>query len=239
MDTLKRSADRKVTNLVSPDGERAKIANTFGLPAGRQFSCPGATSVCEKVCYAVKLEKIYKGLAGVLLHNWNLLNGADHATMVNLLGGMIDEFRTDCEKKNAEKLFRIHWDGDFFSDEYADAWRVVIDKNPDITFWAYTRTDSAVSILKDIENLALYFSTDSENMPVAVRLAKLGVKLAYLSDTFEQGLSTLRNISSDRSVKCPENAKKIPLISVKGSACVSCSLCVHGKANVVFSSSKK
>jgi hypothetical protein len=239
MDTLKRSKDRKVTNLVSLDGKRAKIANTFGLPAGKKFSCPGATSICEKVCYAGKLEKLYKGVSGVLLHNWELLNRADHTTMVSLISQMIGEFRKDCEKENAEKLFRIHWDGDFFSDEYANAWKVVIEDNPDITFWVYTRTESAVHILKDIENLALYFSTDSENTSIAIRLADVGVKLAYLADTFEHGLSTLRSISSSRSVKCPENAKKIPLISTRGSACVTCAVCVHGKADVVFSSSKK
>lgn len=239
MEALKRSMDRKVTNLVSPNGKRAKIANTFGLPAGKEFSCPGQTSVCEKVCYAGKLEKIYKGVAGTLLHNWNLLKDADMATMVDLLADMVDEFRRDCDKHNAEKLFRIHWDGDFFNDTYVSAWASVIEGNPDIQFWTYTRTESAARALVGIPNLALYFSADSENMAIAVDLAKIDVKLAYLSDTFEQGLSVIRNISDNRSVKCPENAKRIPLISERGSACVTCSLCVHGKANVVFSSSKK
>ncbi len=39
--------------------------------------------------------------------------------------------------------------------------------------------------------------------------------------------------------KCPENAKRIPLISTNGSACVSCGLCVFGKADVRFSATKK
>jgi len=41
---LKRSNDRKVANLVTKNGKQAAIANTFGLPAGKDFSCPGATS---------------------------------------------------------------------------------------------------------------------------------------------------------------------------------------------------
>ncbi len=56
---LKRSNDRKVANAVSKNGKTPAIANTFGLPAGRDYSCPGATSVCESVCYAGKLEKLY------------------------------------------------------------------------------------------------------------------------------------------------------------------------------------
>ena len=35
---LKRSMDRKVTNAVSPNGKTPTIANTFGLPAGKDFS---------------------------------------------------------------------------------------------------------------------------------------------------------------------------------------------------------
>ena len=57
---LKRSNDRKVANAVSPNGKTATIANTFGLPAGKAYSCPGETPTCKKVCYAGKLEKIYK-----------------------------------------------------------------------------------------------------------------------------------------------------------------------------------
>jgi len=65
---LKRSMDRKVTNAVSKNGKTPTIANTFGLPSGKAYSCPGETSVCSKVCYAGKLERVYKGVREVLLH---------------------------------------------------------------------------------------------------------------------------------------------------------------------------
>ncbi len=154
---LKRSNDRKVTNLVSKNGKTPAIANTFGLPAGKAFSCPGATSICESVCYAGKLEKVYKGVRDVLMHNWNLLKDADEPTMVDLLENMINDFRKDCEKKNAKLLFRIHWDGDFFNDTYARAWQYVILTNADIQFWVYTRVKSAALILDNIANLSLYY----------------------------------------------------------------------------------
>src|SRR5688572_29988658 len=124
---LRRSADRKVTNLVSPNGKTAKIANSFGLPAGRQHSCPGATATCERVCYAGKLEKLYKGVLDVLTGNMQALAGLDQAAMAVLLADMIAGFRADCdraEKRGARvpRDFRIHWDGDFFSVAYAAAW---------------------------------------------------------------------------------------------------------------------
>jgi hypothetical protein len=237
---LKRSNDRKVANLVTKNGKQAAIANTFGLPAGKQFSCPGATSVCETVCYAGKLEKLFKGVKTNLLHNWDLLKDADLQTMYTLLSEMIAEFKTDCVKKDAPMLFRIHWDGDFFNDDYTQAWRMVIEEQPDIQFWVYTRVKSAALILKDIPNLSLYFSTDSENVKVGVDLKiNSGVRLAYLAKNFAIGQADMKEIMGKPGAKCPENNKQIPLISNAGSACVSCSLCVYSKADIVFSATKK
>ena len=54
---LKRSNDRKVANAVSKNGKTPTIANTFGLPAGKDFSCPGATSVCESVAMQENLKE--------------------------------------------------------------------------------------------------------------------------------------------------------------------------------------
>ena len=237
--SLIRSKDRKVANAVSPNGKTPTIANTFGLPAGKDYSCPNQTPTCAKVCYAGKLEKVYKGVRNVLMHNWDLLKDADRKTMVNLIADMIDEFRADCDKRNAPKLFRIHWDGDFFSDEYAYAWRAVIILNPDIKFWVYTRVPTAAIILNNLDNLSLYFSTDKDNTQHATNLNVLGIKLAYLADTFAMGQADLKEMIGKVGAKCPENRKQIPLISQAGSACVSCGLCIDNKANIVFSASKK
>ena len=236
---LKRSMDRKVTNAVSKNGKTPIIANTFGLPAGKDFSCPGATATCTTICYAGKLERIYKGVRAVLLHNWELLKDADQETMVNLLSEMIADFRKDCDKKDAAKLFRIHWDGDFFSDTYAYAWKTVILNNPDIKFWVYTRVPTAAIILNNIDNLSLYFSTDKDNTQHAKNMNVLGIKLAYLADTFAIGQADLKAMIGKVGAKCPENKKAIPLIDKDGSACVKCSLCVDNKANIVFSAKKR
>jgi len=240
MSKLLRSKDRKVANAVSPNGKQASIANTFGLPAGKNFSCPGATNVCESVCYAGKLEKLFKGVKTNLLHNWELLKDADHDTMEALLMDMIADFKKDCEKKDAPKLFRIHWDGDFFKDDYTFAWKHVILNNPDIQFWVYTRVASAAIMLKDIPNLSLYYSADADNIKEAVKLKQdYSISMAYLAKDFAVGQSTLKEMIGKVGAKCPENKKAIPLISTKGSACVSCSLCVYNKADIVFSASKK
>ena len=237
---LKRSNDRKVANLVTKNGKQAAIANTFGLPAGKAYSCPGATSICESVCYAGKLEKLYKAVKAVLLHNWELLRNADEPTMVDLIENMIAEFKAECVKKNAPMLFRIHWDGDFFNDTYTRAWQYVILNNTDIQFWVYTRVKSAALMLNNISNLSLYYSTDDENKEIGHELkVNEGIRLAYLGKTFAVTESVMKELTGKPGAKCPENMKSIPLISNAGSACVSCGLCVYGKADIRFSASKK
>jgi hypothetical protein len=237
---LKRSFDRKVANAVSPNGKTATIANTFGLPAGKAFSCPGATSVCESICYAGKLEKLFKGVKANLLHNWDLLKDANFDTMVSLLNEMINDFILDCDKKSAPKLFRIHWDGDFFNDTYTYAWKTVIENSPNVNFWVYTRVKESAVILKDIANLSLYYSTDDDNSEIGFELKREhDIRLAYLGKTFIATADKMKELTGKVGAKCPENNKSIPLISTNGSACVSCGLCVFGKADIRFSATKK
>ena len=240
--TLKRSKDRKVANAVNAAGKTPVIANTFGLPSGKDYSCPGATEVCELICYAGKLEVVYAGVRNVLLHNFDTLRALDHDGMVAALSEMIADFKRDCVKRGADPLFRIHWDGDFFSDDYAAAWRVVIADNADVRFWVYTRVVSAAVMLHkaSLPNLALYFSADSANAPVAAMLKRTyGMRLAWLADNFQAGQAAMKALTGKPGAKCPENAKRLALISTEGSACVRCGLCVFGKADVVFSRSKK
>lgn len=230
---LKRSKDRKVANSLTAGGN-VRIANSFGLPSGREYSCPGATSICERICYAGKLEKLYPGVRENLTHNWDLLKNADHDTMENLLMEMIEEFKVECDKWNAPKSFRIHWDGDFFNSEYAFAWKHVILNNPDVKFWVYTRVESAAYMLKGMENLSLYFSGDSENFEAAARLKEHGILIASLDETFDRARGALKLIG-EKSAICPEQRKQIPL----NGACIACGICVEGKVNISFSISKK
>jgi hypothetical protein len=137
-------------------------------------------------------------------------------------------------------LFRIHWDGDFFNDTYAYAWQNVILNNTDIQFWVYTRVKSAALILNDIDNLSLYYSTDSENKAIGIDLkVNNGIRLAYLAKNFAVGQADMKTMTGRPGAKCPENKKSIPLISQAGSACATCKLCIYEKSDIVFSATKK
>lgn len=235
---LKRTYDRKTTTLAAGKRDlRAKVGNAFGLPAG--ITCPGATPACLAVCYAGKVERIFKAAGAVVLANYDALKDATYAGMVELLSDMVSDFLAECEKYGSAKIFRIHWDGDFFSDTYSQAWADVIKTFPAVKFWTYTRVESAALILQGIPNLSLYFSADVDNMPVAKRLASQGIKMAVMSDTFATGTELQRELTGKRGVACPEQKGNVPLISENGGACSVCRACVDGNIQIRFSTTKR
>lgn len=164
-----------------------------------------------------------------MTHNWELLKNADLPTMEALLVDMLTDFEAECEKWDAPKAFRIHWDGDFFSPTYAQAWANIIKRFPSTRFWAYTRVPEAAAVLKlaSLENLSLYFSGDAENINIA---RESGLPIAMLADTFEEAKNYL-----SRGAKCPEQRKQIAMAG----ACVACGICVKGKVNMTFSITKR
>lgn len=240
---LKRSADRKVTSLATGGKDpKAKIGNSFGLPSGLEYSCPGATPACLKVCYAGKLEKIFPGTRNLLMHNLSLLADATYKEMVELLDAMVKEFRVEADKHGAEKIFRIHWDGDFFNLTYTRAWATVMWINPDVRFWTYTRNAEAAFELhlQKIVNLSLYFSADEYNQDEAARLSFHGVKIATMSDTFDKARELSKSISGYNGIRCPEQTGQIPLITANGKgACAECRLCIDGNHAIRFSVTKR
>jgi len=170
-------------------------------------------SICEKICYAGKLEKVFKSTRELLLANWDAVQNKSVNELQQMIQFMIQDFKYDCDKYNAAKYFRIHWDGDFFSDDYTKAWRRVIKHNKDVQFWVYTRVPSAVD-------------------------QDFGVKLAWLADTFEDASSQVRAITGRPGAKCPEQTRQIPLITKDGGACYTCGLCITNKTDIRFSISK-
>lgn len=239
---LKLSSDRKVTTLATSGGNVA-IANTFGLPAG--VSCPGMTDAC-KSCYASAIETRYSAVNRMMQHNLDeLLNAGSVDAMTDLLSEMIATFVKQSNRRNVPARFRIHWDGDFFSVDYASAWRRVILANPMVDFWAYTRSFRApvnvVPVLAGIPNLALYLSVDEHNNTDAASViaSHPTVRIASLTKTMGEGLPIMRDLTSTPGAMCPEITGQVPLIAADGTgACIACNICPSGSTNVRFATTK-
>lgn len=235
---LKRSHDRKTANLATPKGDASKIKNAFGLPAGKEFSCVGETPFCGSICYGKRIEGYLPSVRALLQHNWDLLRTASHDDMVIMLDAMVTEFVKECDKHGASKMFRIHWDGDFFSLLYTKAWSAVIAAHPDVQFWAYTRNHRAAAFLagRNLSNLGLYFSVDIDNSDLGASLHReFGIRLATLADTFDEARFLHTSLTGKPVGKCPEVAGRIPLITTEGGACKSCALCPTAKTDITFS----
>lgn len=239
------------------------LANSFGLPAG--VSCPGMTKACEAVCYAKKTENVFRAAGRLVTANWDVLQecGDDVDAIERLLMAMMTDFETDVLRLSARtsvpaidlSKFRIHWDGDFYSEAYAVAWSRVMAEFPAIQFWAYTRTFEVVEWLVDVPNLSLYLSVDEFNAELAGQYVNKypSLKTAVLSTTHAEASIVTVDLHGSKAPKCPENVGRIPLVmplsgrrtetinvgdNAQG-ACTACGLCVNGTTNVTFATSGK
>ena len=119
---------------------------TFSLPAG--FTCPaafqcqtfanretgkitgGANAIIR--CYAATAENLFLSIRRSRWHNFEMLRACKSVTE------MADLIDKSLPRKEV-KLCRIHASGDFYSQDYFDAWVEVAKRNPHILFYGYTK----------------------------------------------------------------------------------------------------
>lgn len=120
---------------------------TIALPAG--YACPFAKECrshadkvtgkivdgkyCQFRCYAASAENLFKSARRSRWNNFELLKQAKTVIgMANLIEQCI------VNRKNI-KFVRYHTSGDFFSQDYFDAWLMVAKQHPSLTFYGYTK----------------------------------------------------------------------------------------------------
>ena len=123
-----------------------KTIHTFSLPAGH--SCPGADICLAKAdrdtgkitdgknqeirCFAASQEALYTNTRKARWHNYDLLKEVKTlAKMQKLINESLP--------KSAE-IIRVHVSGDFFNQNYFDAWLNTAIANPGVKFYAYTKS---------------------------------------------------------------------------------------------------
>lgn len=247
--TLRRSNDRKIA--VHP-----RVANAFGLPGGQ--TCPGKTDACFKDCYALAIERRYKAVPALLQANLSVLRAAAEETagppssaadrMRPHLSAMLAAFAEECRKRSVPALFRWHWDGDVFDADYAEALAGAMREHPNVQGWIYTRSAFAIPTLLGAKNLTVYYSVDAFNVQEAAALrAGFGepqprgarLRFAFLGTTWEESTALAALLGERPGPKCPELTGALPLVDDNGQgACVTCGLCIEGRANVRFASNK-
>ena len=102
------------------------------LPDGRRLNtCPSA-GVCAKFCYALKGTYRFSNVRAAHMRNLE--------RVLDDLEGWTAEMTAECTRPKMNGAWvRIHDAGDFFSDEYLEAWLTVARAAPGVTFYCYTK----------------------------------------------------------------------------------------------------
>jgi hypothetical protein len=162
----------------------AKIGaiSQFSLPAGQNFrgaSCPGATELCESLCYAKK----------------SLFQFHEHKYFVNWAYALLfpERFLKVWSGAALSGVVRIHVGGDYFSPDYVRLWSDIIQNREEIRFYAYTRSwqDGHGKLrkeflgplrkLSELQNMRLVLSCDRETGIPPVELIPAAIR-AWLAE---------------------------------------------------------
>lgn len=144
---------------------------SFDIPA--KVTCPGMTESCGGKCYAFALARVYKGVNAKYQRNLEFANSD------KFVAHMIREIPRRCE-------FRIHVSGDFYSVAYINAWRKIVAKRQDVTFYTYTRSWVIPELWNEILKLNNYININinisvDEDMGVPRVFGASTMRWCYLS----------------------------------------------------------
>jgi hypothetical protein len=92
----------------------------------------------EYQCYASKAELLYPSVYRKRRVNRAATLASDFVSL------MVSEI-----KDEAVKVIRIHSSGDFYSPNYFEKWRSIIDALPSVTFFGYTKSLDVMRITKE------------------------------------------------------------------------------------------
>lgn len=132
----------------------------FNLPA--QKTCPFATEMCKKSCYAKKAERCYPSVLPSRENSYNASLQDDF--VFNMITAIDNMLKTPSYTKAQHVIFRIHESGDFYSIEYVNKWKKIIEHFKHVKklhFVAYTKSIDFFRIdnyWKNIENVTILFS---------------------------------------------------------------------------------
>jgi len=187
---------------ISEGNRRMKIP-TFSLIS--RHTCPNATDLCKRYCYAKKAE---------IYHN-PFISRLDN-TFSSIKNTFIEDIIKVISKKNC-KYLRIHESGDFYSQQYLEKWFEICKRFPNITFLCYTQMYN-LNWNGIPSNLIRYWSIwpDSKGVP------KEGLK-AYVIDN---GKGKIPSIQLPEAIHHCHKGKTL--------TCENCLYCFNGNGNVAF-----
>lgn len=136
-----------------------KIFN-FSIPAGNdkitgKITCPFAGKCFDDFCYAKKGFYNMPNVEKALSERHKATREAN----------FVDRITSELSKvKNDRQIYvRIHDSGDFYSPAYFEKWLQIAYRNPNVRFYAYTKSHSFIRGRQLPENMDLIYSLGSKN----------------------------------------------------------------------------
>lgn len=142
-----------MTNKIKYLQTNGKLENSsvytyaFNLPAIE--TCPGA-GICKEYCFAASEQKRYPAAYTHRQHSQSLSRTEEFVETIGMELGMLRRLHA---KRGTAFAVRIHASGDFYSNRYAMRWLLIADQNPDVQFYAYTKSVSIWRLLKRFRTL--------------------------------------------------------------------------------------
>lgn len=133
-------------------------------------TCPWATALCKRFCYARKSERCYPQVLPARRDNTTAAKSASFAQdMIDILHIMT------ARTKKQHIVVRIHESGDFFNKQYAMAWLEIaqhFSNDPRFVFMAYTKSFTYFDDVELPENFHLRASiwADTDAAQIALVL---------------------------------------------------------------------
>ena len=173
-------------------------------------SCAGCSKDCENFCYAVSDAKRY------------------HTTVIKSQGANTllarfdrDRFFADVQRfidYNMIAAIRIHSSGEFLSYEYFTGWIDLIERNPDIKFYCYTKRFNFIErYLKSGGNIPQNFS----------------INVSIWNKNYDNPHNLPEFIYDDGTDPELENVLHCPAVDKNGHktgmTCAACKLCINTK----------
>ena len=121
----------------------------FEVNNAPRFTCPQALN-CIQGCYARQGAYLFSNVAKK--HHANL-DIALSPEFESVLQKDLDKAVKQSERKGQKCLIRIHDSGDFFGLDYTLTWFRVMRLNPNVQFYAYTKSVELFKDLRDHEDL--------------------------------------------------------------------------------------
>lgn len=148
------------------------------------------------------------------------------AVLKDVILGEIREALVKARRLGLRLAVRIHEAGDFFSIEQIAMWQEIAKQNPDVVFWAYTRSDlqpsltEALQDLASIDNVHLRASFDPTTSADGIVLSRNGLPGAIVVGKKHNGKRTGPERVAG-AVNCPEQTTNGEI------GCADCGLCWH------------